>query len=179
MQPLMTDVSALLDRPGESLAVRAEWDLDHLTIGTESYSLRGPVLIDVSVTNAGGGLVVRGSARAVAAASCSRCLKPFDLTLDGEIESLFTFEPVEDGDDELSGSVDDEGFIDLTAVVIAALVIETPLAPLHDEECAGLCPQCGADLNEGPCGCAGCPDDDHPFAALGALLPSEADDDRL
>ena len=54
----------------------------------------------------------------------------------------------------------------------AALLLEFPLVPLCDEECKGLCPTCGANLNEGPCGCApaeGDGGDDvppNPFAVL-------------
>ena len=61
--------------------------------------------------------------------------------------------------------------IDLEPLITAALLLEFPLIPLCDEECKGLCPQCGANLNEGPCGCEPAADDDddmppNPFAAL-------------
>jgi uncharacterized protein len=49
-------------------------------------------------------------------------------------------------------------------------VLEAPFAPLHDEECAGICPECGADLNQGPCGCETAVRGPHPFAALEGLL---------
>ena len=54
----------------------------------------------------------------------------------------------------------------------AALIVDLPLQPLCDEDCQGLCPQCGKNLNDGPCGCEP-PQDDvefeeakNPFAAL-------------
>jgi hypothetical protein len=53
---------------------------------------------------------------------------------------------------------------------LSALVLEAPFAPLHDAECAGICPTCGADLNEGPCGCEAQVDGAHPFAGLGDLF---------
>ena len=56
---------------------------------------------------------------------------------------------------------------------MAALVLEAPFAPVHDDECAGLCYTCGADLNEGGCGCEHGVSDDHPFAALGSLFEDE------
>jgi uncharacterized protein len=53
---------------------------------------------------------------------------------------------------------------------MSALIMETPYVVLCREDCAGLCPTCGANLNEGDCGCAAKaasePDPMSPFAAL-------------
>ena len=62
----------------------------------------------------------------------------------------------------------------MESLVVAAIVFELPLVPLCDEDCKGLCPTCGANLNEGPCGCEkeqpDGPDEfelvKNPFAAL-------------
>ena len=53
-------------------------------------------------------------------------------------------------------------------LIVAALLLEVPLVPLCDDDCKGLCPQCGANLNEGPCGCSRDEADVEasPFAAL-------------
>ena len=64
--------------------------------------------------------------------------------------------------------------------LVAALVVEAPFAPLHDEDCAGLCATCGADLNVGALRVRRRrPTTDHPFAALKELLGDEdADEGR-
>jgi uncharacterized protein len=54
-------------------------------------------------------------------------------------------------EDEFYPIVDDT--IDLGPLARDAIVLELPMATLCREDCAGLCPQCGADRNEGPCGC--------------------------
>ena len=43
--------------------------------------------------------------------------------------------------------------IELDPLLKAALLLEMPLVPLCDDDCKGICPDCGADLNEGPCAC--------------------------
>ena len=53
-------------------------------------------------------------------------------------------------------------------VYVLALLVALPLKPLCREDCAGLCPQCGANLNEGPCGCEPDTEDDR-WAALREL----------
>ena len=57
-----------------------------------------------------------------------------------------------DADEDAYPLVDDE--LDLEPLVRDAVLLELPLAPLCREDCAGLCPQCGANRNEGACGCA-------------------------
>ena len=57
--------------------------------------------------------------------------------------------------------------IDMTPLIEQALLLELPLVPLCADDCKGICPRCGANLNEGPCSCAeAAPAEDGPFAAL-------------
>ena len=58
--------------------------------------------------------------------------------------------------------------LDLQPLVRDALLLELPLAPLCNEECKGLCPACGADLNDGPCSCDTRPADPR-WSALDSL----------
>ena len=83
----------------------------------------------------------------------------------GDLENIPEEQEVEE--------IDHEGYIDVLPAIMSGLVLEAPFAPLHADDCAGLCPECGADLNEGSCSCSPKPDAENPFAALGALLESE------
>jgi uncharacterized protein len=66
--------------------------------------------------------------------------------------------------------------LDLGAFLHEIVSLELPVKPLCREDCAGLCPRCGADMNNDPCECAEVPADS-PFAALAALRtgPNEGD----
>jgi uncharacterized protein len=60
--------------------------------------------------------------------------------------------------------------VDLSEEIANCLRIELPMKPLCRPDCAGLCQKCGANLNEGPCGCK--PDEeDGPWAKLRGLIP--------
>jgi uncharacterized protein len=59
--------------------------------------------------------------------------------------------------------------IDLGPVVHEAVVLAEPMRVLCAPDCRGLCPQCGKDLNEGPCGCTD-DDQDPRLAPLAKLL---------
>ena len=62
----------------------------------------------------------------------------------------------------------DDDTLDLEPLVRDALLLELPLAPLCTEDCAGLCPSCGADRNETQCDCR-VDDTDPRWAALRSL----------
>lgn len=176
MAEYLLDVRPILDRIGASVHATDTFDLDVLTVGEETFVPLEPARFDVIISNAGEGLVPIGSVTAHVRAACVRCLVEFDLDISGDIEGFWLRpEDVAPEDQEITGQVDSEGRIDLAPALMATLVVEAPFAPLHDEECAGLCPSCGADLNEEPCGCAEEPSEDHPFAKLKDLVSDKTE----
>ena len=134
----MTDtrifIPSELFAPAESSRFEGVLALPFLEAGCDRYRFEEPLSWQVDVTNTGDALLVSGTVAGEAETECARCLDGFALPLAGEVEGYFLL----DARDESP-----EG-----------LLLELPLVPLCDEECRGLCPSCGANLNEGPCGCA-------------------------
>ncbi|NWF51664.1 MAG: DUF177 domain-containing protein [Nitrospirae bacterium] len=92
---------------------------------------------------------------------CSRCLKDFRLMLNIAVDVVYN--PVEDlkGEEkhELKHDELDMGFysgdeLDLSELVKEQIILNIPMKPLCNELCRGICLKCGADLNEGNCGCS-------------------------
>ncbi|MCB6312030.1 YceD family protein [Gordonibacter pamelaeae] len=143
--------------------------------GPDLYDFAEPLAWQVDVTNTGDALLVTGTVEGEAKTSCARCVDEFSFPVTGEVEGYFLIgadrEAPEDMDDDEFDVLPDDNVIDLEPLLRAALLLEFPLVPLCDEECKGLCPTCGANLNDGPCGCAPAEDagDDappNPFAVL-------------
>ena len=152
-------------------------DLAELKAGPDTLHFTDPIPWNVFIANTGeGSLLVTGSINAVATTDCARCLEPFELDLEGEVEGfIFLTDPgddlPEDMDEDEFEVVDEHKGVDIRTFLEAALLLDAPLVPLHDEDCLGLCPECGKNLNEGPCGCEKEDDSDfenakNPFAAL-------------
>jgi uncharacterized protein len=107
---------------------------------------------------------VQGSLRTGIRLPCSRCLKHFDSPLASDFELTYTKEipglmDVVD-EEEIEIRVEDVGMlyfkgeeINLQQGIQEQVVLAFPLQPLCDENCSGLCPKCGSDLNRGDCGC--------------------------
>ena len=64
------------------------------------------------------------------------------------------------------GIIEQDGTFDISDSILAALVEATPFVVLCKDDCKGLCPHCGANLNEENCTCSNAPDAMNPFAAL-------------
>lgn len=123
-----------------------------------------PVRTRLRVFRIGDYIEVEGVFETAVRLACGRCLKEFETQLASEIALTYTREDFENradlSRDEIELSPEDAGLItfsgdriDLREGVQEQVVMALPVHPLCREHCKGLCPQCGADLNNGDCGC--------------------------
>ncbi|PKQ38653.1 MAG: hypothetical protein CVT59_00760 [Actinobacteria bacterium HGW-Actinobacteria-1] len=173
---LKIDVAAIVDELADTIDVELEFPLAPITLGTEEFVPVAPARVDVTLTYAGTGIVASGTVAADLAATCSRCLQEFVMTATGDVEGFYVrpgteAEIPEEQEAELIVGRD----IDLLPALRAALALALPFAPVHDEECKGICGTCGADLSAGPCDCT--PDLSlSPFAVLKDIITDSGDD---
>ncbi len=163
------DVSIEQIKEDEGLALHIEKPFDFFFLEEDGVNGVSEVAVDVTLTKSGHEIFAAGRAEGTVRFQCSRCLADFDLDLAPEIEAPFfphSDEPVED-------EPEDEGDInyykgetmDLFPVIHDQLLLAMPVKPLCKEDCLGLCPKCGADLNTNPCNCPR-KEPDARFAAL-------------
>jgi uncharacterized protein len=117
---------------------------------------------DVKATRIRDGLLVQGPVDATVTLECSRCLEQFDMPVHADLEEQFqptidveTGMPVQRAEHEENDQafkIDANHQMDLTEPVRQALIVELPMKPLCREDCAGICPVCGASRNEVQCG---------------------------
>lgn len=95
-----------------------------------------------------------GFLRGRVTAECRRCLTGVSVPIDLELRVLFSDHP-DTADDPGVYQLDPGAQeVNLGQAVREELALAVPAFLLCREECAGLCPQCGADLNAGPCRCS-------------------------
>ena len=140
--------------------------------GHQFFELKDGVSYRIELTNTGGGVLLRGFARSAGIAECARCLEEAAFDVEGGVEGYYILNPteqeIEQSDDEFTAMPSD-GVVDLATPIIAAIIYELPQVLLCREDCAGLCPVCGVNLNVGSCDCDRMDVSDGPFAALNAL----------
>lgn len=156
MSPFIIDLATL--KPGRNL-VRIECGAGELELPAETW--RGSVQGDLEVDRTGEQVTVRGQVRSPASLECVRCARSFEQALEPALDVFADRsstgrrageERELERDDYMK--FHDGRYLDVHEEVREVLLLELPIAPRCREDCRGLCPRCGADLNEGPCGCS-------------------------
>jgi len=120
-----------------------------------------PLAVGLTVAKEYGHIRVKGDVAVRMRFTCSRCLVSFEADIDSVFTMFYTKgnrinydeDEVELAEEDLV-SVSYEGDeIDFAPEIAEQVIMELPLKPLCSEGCQGLCATCGADLNEGDCGC--------------------------
>ncbi len=146
---LVLDTHELGRRAGamfkKSLTVPAPDGLGDDVIGIQSGS---DITLDIRCESVIEGMLVSGNVIAKATGECSRCLDPIAFEVTVPVQELYEFEGPENNDEETLKLEGD--YLDLEPVVRDALVLSLPLAPLCNDECLGLCSECGIKLSEAP-----------------------------
>ena len=128
-----------------------------------------PVRVRGSYSFDSGTVTMDGTIEAETEDRCSRCGKPVQVRLRIPFTERFVKDaPDEDGDAYVyTGDV-----ICPDRMIMDQIFLSYPLTPLCREDCKGLCPVCGADLNESDCGCKA-PVAENPFAVLKTLTNND------
>jgi uncharacterized protein len=118
----------------------------------------GEVQGDLGLDRTGDLVSVRGRVRATARLECVRCLESFNLPLDVGLTVIAdrggaARKLEEDLEADSYMKFHDGRQLDLSEEAREALLLELPITPHCREDCRGLCPHCGANLNLGPCSC--------------------------
>ncbi|MFO7652482.1 MAG: DUF177 domain-containing protein [Candidatus Krumholzibacteriia bacterium] len=110
---------------------------------------------ELAVDNLGKRFLVRGDLVARGRGECGRCLAEFELTYPVPVEIMILRGGEQEGEDEGEHLVIHQrtGEVDLDDALRESAILAVPLVTVCDQDCRGLCIQCGADLNRGPCTC--------------------------
>jgi uncharacterized protein len=156
--PLVLDTRELNRRPGTMLELTRTVTLPD-DLGTDVISIKAgtPVEVEVRLESVVEGVLVTGSVSGTATGACVRCLDPVELDVDGTFQDLFAYadraahhhevaaDPDEDDVHELVGDL-----IDLEPVLRDAVVPMLPFQPVCQDDCPGLCSECGMRLADDP-----------------------------
>ena len=132
---------------------------DRLGIDVLGVEKDSPIDIALTLQSVNEGVLVSGTVQALVVGECTRCLDPIEFDVEEDFQELFRYEEekkshkhekeieVKDEDEELHMDGD---YVDLEFPIRDALILDLPINPLCDEECAGLCPDCGARMADLP-----------------------------
>lgn len=152
-RPFIVNVAPLLRTPGSRQHEHREGVLRDLKVTGSGVPEGSDVAVDVVLESVDGGtLVAKGTVQAPWRGECRRCLTEVTDQIEVQVREIFRRDDARAGDDdgETYPMVGDQ--VDLEPLAREAVVLELPQVPLCQQECKGLCPECGADRNESDCG---------------------------
>ena len=146
--PLVFEVHELGRRAGAMKRIDATVPAPaELVVGVIGVPEGSDIELELTLQSVTEGVLVTGMATAQLRGQCSRCLTGIEGTDFFDIQELY-FYPGNEVDEEESVVEDDT--IDLEEALRDAVVLELPFTPLCEDDCLGLCPECGAALNDDP-----------------------------
>ena len=127
---------------------RFETTAEEIGVRETDARFSGPVSVEGTIENTGGSFRVAGEICATRAFVCDRCLA------EAEASERYSFaENFRKGEETDGGTSFEDDGVDLAPLARDAVLSSLPIRNLCRPDCKGLCPKCGADLNQGDCGC--------------------------
>jgi uncharacterized protein len=158
MSELLLDISQMREaraRVDRTFAVEA------VPSDPEAYHLVEPIVLAADVQRDRDQFRLAGTVKTAIELTCCRCLEPFRVPVSESFDVLFLPHTASAGgdeheveDDDLSTAYYDAQVIDLGQLMQEQFYLAVPMKPLCGDDCRGLCPVCGVNLNTGSCTCA-------------------------
>lgn len=136
----------------EHLDFDYDMDLNAFEDMDGEHPFRRPVHVTGAAVNRAGVVSLKAAAVFDFYTQCDRCLTELIEHRELPIQNVLVSELHEDAGDDLLLCPDEK--LDLDEVVLSNIILDLPMKHLCRENCKGLCPKCGHNLNEGDCGCA-------------------------
>ena len=169
LRPLLADITA------DGLSLVGEVTDEELGLTEDDAVVLGPLAVSLDLTNIEGLVAVTGVLEGTIVRECVRCLKEYEDPLAFSVRAAFVPEPkssprhpkridprkarTEVVEAEQEEEPDDQyqyqgNQLELAPMLREHVILSAPMQPLCNNDCLGLCAQCGKNLNEGPCHCA-------------------------
>ena len=161
------DLRAIIPNPGSQLPFSCEMETEGLDFPSVKAYKDKPLAVG-RVYNEAGVLHLVGTLTAEMTCICDRCGAEFDSEKVTDLDAVLVEEESEDHPELF---VLDGSELDLDDVLSTCFILDMETKFLCREDCKGLCPSCGKNLNEGPCACR--KQTDPRFAVLEQLLDKE------
>ncbi|NMB97372.1 MAG: DUF177 domain-containing protein [Clostridiaceae bacterium] len=148
---MIINIENLLKGEGSSLDIDHKGNVEGLEGAVDSYVFKEPIIFTGTLQNNKGKLYLTGLISLEYNSSCFRCLDDIHGSTKIAVEEdIFNDDKVTEKDDVFTYEGD---YLNLDRILLDYIVLNMPMKQICKEECKGLCPICGINLNEATCNC--------------------------
>lgn len=145
---LKVNAFEMLRRPGTVKVFQFTVDPDSIDV-TDARLVPGSAIeVDLVCESLSDGIVVHGKVTATFHGECRRCLASMVGRIEADVHELYQVALTDPDAFLIEGDI-----VDLAPMIRETVLLELPDAPLCRPDCAGLCPTCGRELDQGSCTC--------------------------
>ncbi len=164
-------IAAALKQPGETFQLSQEQEFAPQLFGGRNITFAAPVQLAGTYSFDGKTIVLEGWLEFCLFSHCASCNEAFNETLSFPIKERFVKGSLDEmaANEEESYAFDGE-VLSLDTMVLDNFYLHLPIKSICKEDCRGLCPVCGANLNKAQCACVVEQEQEAPLATLAALL---------
>lgn len=152
---MLIRLSKFLSSDQISLKVNENFVIDDEVFLSKTH-LHKDIVFSGEVFKVDESVLMNGKIKYTLADECARCLKPFDNTVEANFEAVLLQQldetDEEDESDEIRLKITD-GCVDLEETIKQMIYLSMPMKSLCKEDCKGICPNCGVNLNYEKCKC--------------------------
>lgn len=147
---MVFDLKEVFERDGAAKTVSFELAMSDIELDG-GYPFNSPAQVTATACNKTGIVRLYIDTKFTYSRPCDRCMKPLTDIMEYSFEHRLIASLCGDDDGDYIETPDYR--LELDELTISDILLELPLKHLCSEDCKGLCPTCGADLNEGECSC--------------------------
>lgn len=155
---LLLDISKVRSMKGSHQTYHLH--TEEFDLMSDDWVLNGSMDIDVEISHQGQFLDMDGQVCTEVKAPCARCLEPVMAQVESEVheqllyaKDVTLFSHLAVGEVEEKYFIYDNDTLDITDIIREIILADLPQKVLCRDDCRGLCPKCGKNLNQGSCSC--------------------------
>lgn len=147
---MILELSSALKHPGQSFPFAVQGNIDEIKLYGDVIKLTNPIEVEGTIMYTGADFFVRGSLDVEYSTECALCFKEVKENVECDFNEEYSVEEDENHPDRYTfvGNT-----IDISKMVIDNICLTLPLKHQCSDECKGLCPVCGINLNDKNCDC--------------------------
>lgn len=151
---MLIDFRELLSGSGNEISYPANIDMTSLDDGVNRYPVirKEPFVIQAYKTGKDK-VQIQCESSVTLSIPCDRCLEPVEINIDFNVDDVIEFNKTESDEEQEEKDYIDGYNLDVDRLIFGELLVSIPGKILCREDCKGLCPVCGTNLNVAECGC--------------------------
>ncbi len=146
------NLSSILNGKRQTLNIESEFETMELK-NDQGLHYLSPLIINGIIRKSSDSIRMNLNIKAKVAVPCSRCLEEAEYPIDMEAEVVLLTEDTVSWEDEYDSFIIENDEIDLIDIATLEILQEILVQPLCGEDCQGICPSCGKNLNTEECNC--------------------------